>query len=66
MIADDPAAESYIPSPCVGICIIGAAGFCIGCFRARDELQRWWTATTAEKLAILACCRQREVRPDAG
>ena len=50
---DDP------PSPCVGICIVGGDGYCIGCFRTREELKDWWTATPGEKRAILELCAER-------
>jgi uncharacterized protein len=52
--------EPDVPSPCVGICIIGVEGLCLGCLRTRDELQDWWTASPAEKRAILDRCRERE------
>jgi predicted Fe-S protein YdhL (DUF1289 family) len=54
--------ETIPPSPCVGICIVGAEGFCIGCYRTREELQAWWTASPAEKRAIIARCRERAER----
>lgn len=52
-------APADVPSPCVGICIVGSAGHCIGCFRTREELARWWTATADEKRSILERCRAR-------
>jgi predicted Fe-S protein YdhL (DUF1289 family) len=51
-----------VPTPCVGICIVGAEGWCIGCYRDRDELKAWWSATAAQKLDILARCRERAAR----
>ncbi|MBM4197639.1 MAG: DUF1289 domain-containing protein [Gammaproteobacteria bacterium] len=51
-----------VPSPCVGICIVGAEGHCIGCFRDRKELQAWWIAGGDEKRAILARCTERAAR----
>ncbi len=49
-----------VPSPCVGICIVGAAGWCIGCFRDRTELRAWSLASVAEKQRILERCRERQ------
>jgi len=49
-----------VPSPCVGICCIGSDGLCFGCFRTRPELAAWGKATEAEKLDILARCRDRQ------
>jgi hypothetical protein len=55
-----PPPEEDPPSPCVGICIIGADGWCIGCFRTRDDVQEWWIATPAARRAILASCAERQ------
>lgn len=49
-----------VPSPCVGICCIGADGLCFGCFRTRAELSAWPRATEAEKRAIVDRCRVRQ------
>lgn len=57
-MADTPL-EQEVPSPCVGICIVGAEGYCIGCFRSRDELQSWLLAKPAAKREILERCRER-------
>jgi len=54
------APEPDPPSPCVGICALGADGLCIGCFRSREDLQAWGGATPERKRAILARCRERE------
>lgn len=53
------AASEDVPSPCAGICIVGAEGVCIGCFRTRDEIRDWWNATPEEKRAILRRSRER-------
>lgn len=60
MTAPPGVPEPDAASPCIGICIVGGEGYCIGCFRTRDELAEWWTATPARKRAILDCCRQRQ------
>ncbi len=49
-----------VPSPCVGICCMGADGLCFGCFRTRAELTAWSTATESEKRAIVARSRARQ------
>jgi predicted Fe-S protein YdhL (DUF1289 family) len=50
-----------IPSPCVGICCIGADGLCFGCYRNRAELSAWRTASESEKREILVQCQLRQV-----
>jgi len=60
MPADSPPADLPVPSPCVGICCIGADGLCFGCFRTRAELSAWGTASEAEKREILARCQARQ------
>jgi predicted Fe-S protein YdhL (DUF1289 family) len=54
-----------VPSPCVGICCMGADGLCFGCFRTRAELTAWRTATEGEKRDIIARSRARQrLSPD--
>jgi len=55
-----------VPSPCVGICCIGADGLCFGCFRTRAELSAWGKATEGEKLEILSRCRARQQQQATG
>ncbi len=55
----------HIESPCLSICEINAAtGFCKGCWRTRDEVAKWGSADTDERLAILERLKQRQA--DAG
>ncbi|MBN8281417.1 MAG: DUF1289 domain-containing protein [Gammaproteobacteria bacterium] len=56
--------DAPVPSPCVGICCIGADGLCFGCYRSRPELSAWARASNAEKREILARCDAR--RREAG
>jgi len=60
MNSDSTPPDAPVPSPCVGICCIGADGLCFGCFRTRPELSAWGTASDAEKREILARCRARQ------
>ncbi|MGH8122002.1 MAG: DUF1289 domain-containing protein [Rudaea sp.] len=30
-----------IPTPCIGVCVLDANGFCQGCHRSIDEISRW-------------------------
>ena len=53
--------QSFDPpqSPCVGICQMGAAGYCKGCDRSSGEIARWFYADDDEKREILARCEER-------
>lgn len=49
-----------VQSPCVSVCLLDeTSGFCKGCWRTRDEIARWSTASDAERLEILARLRER-------
>jgi predicted Fe-S protein YdhL (DUF1289 family) len=49
-----------VPSPCIGVCELDAAGrVCIGCFRTIGEIRRWPDADDAEKLAIRDAAARR-------
>jgi hypothetical protein len=47
--------RSGVPeSPCIGICLIDpASGYCRGCLRSVAEIASWYSATVAEKQAML-------------
>jgi len=51
-----------IPSPCIDICQSNSRGFCLGCYRSRDERFRWLKMDTAEKKRVLILCQQRKKR----
>lgn len=50
----DPDAETgFVPSPCIGLCLMDAqTGWCEGCFRAIEEIVAWGSATDADKRAV--------------
>jgi uncharacterized protein len=51
-------------SPCLGICLMDpATRMCRGCFRTIEEIAGWYTATAAEKRAILARLAARRQGP---
>lgn len=33
--------SSAVLSPCIGICELGAGGYCVGCHRSGDEIAAW-------------------------
>ena len=51
-----------VDSPCVGICQLDlGSDLCIGCFRTRDEVAVWGTASDGVKQEILAKTRERRI-----
>ncbi|TFT37564.1 DUF1289 domain-containing protein [Proteus mirabilis] len=48
-----------IPSPCIGRCESNLQGYCIGCYRSRQERFSWSTMSQQEKRNVLRLCRQR-------
>jgi predicted Fe-S protein YdhL (DUF1289 family) len=47
-------ADPIPPSPCLGICLMDPrTRRCRGCLRTVEEIAAWYTASTAEKQAIL-------------
>lgn len=51
-----------IPSPCIDVCESNSRGFCLGCYRSRDERFNWLKMSTAEKKKVLMLCQQRKKR----
>ncbi len=53
-------------SPCLGICLMDPrTRMCRGCLRTIDEIAGWYSATPAEKRAILARLTERRATADA-
>lgn len=50
-----------IPSPCRGVCQSDSRGYCLGCFRSRDERFKWMTLSDMEKRDVLRLCHQRRL-----
>lgn len=49
-----------IKSPCTKICQLDyRLGYCIGCYRTRDEIAVWGAAAGAERRQILLRARER-------
>ncbi|MBT1450537.1 DUF1289 domain-containing protein [Glaciecola sp. XM2] len=49
-----------IPSPCIGVCESGPRGYCIGCFRSREERTHWHSIDDATKRIIVQACTRRK------
>lgn len=51
-----------IPSPCIGVCESGPKGYCLGCFRSRDERVHWHNLDDDVKKQIIKACVLRKRR----
>jgi predicted Fe-S protein YdhL (DUF1289 family) len=40
-------------SPCTNVCILGAAGYCLGCLRTGDEIARWRDMSAPEQWQLI-------------
>lgn len=49
-----------IESPCILVCTIDTeTGFCLGCARTLDEIARWSSMSTEERMAVLSLLADR-------
>lgn len=51
-----------IPSPCQGICQMNSKGYCIGCFRNRDERLYWNNFSEFQKQLVINLCNKRKIK----
>lgn len=51
-----------IASPCQRICETDKQGYCLNCFRSREERFDWLTFSNSRKREVLRLCRQRALR----
>lgn len=51
-----------IPSPCINVCQSNAKGYCMGCFRTRDERFYWQQLSNSQKREVLRVCRFRRFK----
>ncbi|WP_085247982.1 DUF1289 domain-containing protein [Gilliamella mensalis] len=51
-----------IPSPCKRVCETDKQGYCITCYRSRDERFKWLTLSDSQKQDVLRLCKQRAAR----
>jgi predicted Fe-S protein YdhL (DUF1289 family) len=47
-------------SPCVSVCALDENDLCVGCLRSGDEISRWGSMTSCEKMSVLKKVAQRE------
>ena len=54
------AERGFVPSPCIGVCLMNAqTGWCEGCLRTIEEIIAWGGATDADKRAIWVEIKRR-------
>ncbi len=51
-----------IPSPCIGLCENGPNGYCVGCFRSREERFGWSQLPNDTKRKVIKLCKMRKAR----
>ena len=51
-----------ISSPCIGVCQSGPKGFCVGCFRSREERVHWINLEQDVQSKIIKACAIRKKR----
>jgi predicted Fe-S protein YdhL (DUF1289 family) len=54
-----------ITSPCIGVCQSGPKGFCVGCFRSREERLHWINLEQDVQSKIIKACAARKKRAQA-
>jgi len=50
------------PSPCINVCSLDSAGYCVGCLRTGDEIARWLSMSAAQQWQLLAQLAERRKR----
>lgn len=51
-----------ITSPCIGVCQSGPKGFCLGCYRSREERLHWINLEQDVQSKIIKACALRKKR----
>lgn len=54
--------EIPIPSPCIRRCETDSKGYCLGCYRSREERFQWLKMTTSQQKDVIRLCKQRKYR----
>jgi uncharacterized protein len=52
-------AEAAPVSPCINVCTLDAAGYCIGCYRTIEEIAGWRSLSAGEQRAVLRQLAER-------
>jgi len=49
------------PSPCTKVCVLDAAGLCVGCYRTSQEIALWSRASETTKRHIIKQTQRRRL-----
>lgn len=49
-----------IPSPCVNVCEWNNRGYCLGCFRSREERFNWLKISDFQRQRVINACARRK------
>ena len=52
-IVTSPSPQPAIASPCIGVCTLDAAGYCVGCLRTGAEIAAWRTLDDAARARFM-------------
>jgi predicted Fe-S protein YdhL (DUF1289 family) len=53
-------------SPCISVCNIGPAGWCVGCYRTLPEIAGWMRLDAAAQWAVIRACEARRTASARG
>lgn len=51
-----------LTSPCIGVCQSDERGYCLGCYRSRQERFDWLQMTNTQQQEVMRLCRDRARR----
>ena len=54
-----------LASPCIGVCQSDERGYCLGCYRSRQERFDWLQMTNTQQQEVMRLCRGRKARVEA-
>ncbi len=58
--------DGTVMSPCINVCVIDAdSGYCLGCRRTREEIERWPAMSAQEQRALLERLAARQAAADS-
>jgi hypothetical protein len=58
--AANPRSSDAVPSPCISVCTLDAAGtVCLGCYRTCDEIALWSVLDADARRVVLAALPAR-------
>jgi predicted Fe-S protein YdhL (DUF1289 family) len=53
-------------SPCTKVCVLDAAGYCVGCLRTGEEIAGWSAMGAEAQWRVIRAVAERKARLQAG